>query len=227
MNKRHSQKIFELSSNDILQGITGLPQYFYKYNMLYTSHTTAIWWFYVCRLLWQCLMCNQCQTQNVYIKIFYWRSYCWKEIIQLSSLRNLATAQWELFLGICWQKTSINPTGYGMLRLHLLQGGGGGVGLTCPDHQNLRIHQSQWNFVQVMKMLIEVYMRNFESLTFPLPEIWCHKFSIFMRDWLIGIRYLPLKIIQISRKFKLFDWQRLSRCKIISHTHFNCFYKTK
>ena len=74
-------------------------------------------------------------------EIFYWRSYCWKEIIQLSSLHNLATAQWEL----SWESVGkrLRLTLPAMASFATRGGGGGGVGLTCPDHQNLRIHQSQ------------------------------------------------------------------------------------
>ena len=39
-------------------------------------------------------------------------------------------------------------------------------------------------------MVIEVCMQNFESLTFPLPEV-SHKFFIFMREGVIEIDKWP------------------------------------
>ena len=46
-------------------------------------------------------------------------------------------------------------------------------------------------FGKVIRVVIEVCMQNFESLTFPFPEIWRHKFLIFMKEYVIAIRNLP------------------------------------
>ena len=47
---------------------------------------------------------------------------------------------------------------------------GGGAEARTPKTY-LRIHQSPYNLLQAITMVIEVCMQNFESLTFPLQEI--------------------------------------------------------
>ena len=61
-----------------------------------------------------------------------------------------------------------------------------------------------------IRAVIEVCMQTFKSLTFPFPETWRHKFCIFMRKRIIGIRHLPPGNGQISRKIKFYVWTRLS-----------------